>query len=252
MGVVAVSAATTGVTQSGSVLEESPAATYVAGATEADRTLPDAPVPVATTAAGTQAIPNQRVAGRLDKVILAGEVAPKLGAGDKILLGIRASVSPFTAVGWVASAGYSQATNGSPNYGQTGKGFAQRLGAAAARSTSEDIFTDSVLAPALHQDPRYYQMGPGHNVAVRTVYAVSRVFITRTDGGRETLNVSLLGGNLAGAALTQAYYPPINRGVTEVMKTYGTSLAGSAVGFGLSEFFTQFAGRFVGLKTRHE
>ena len=60
------------------------------------------------------------------------------------------------------SAGYEQIVNGSPNYGQTGKGFAQRLGAASARASSENIFSDSVIAPILHQDPRYYRMGPGH------------------------------------------------------------------------------------------
>jgi hypothetical protein len=166
--------------------------------------------------------PRTGTASRLDKVIEPTETAPRLDTADKILLGMRSSVSLFTAVGWVASAGYAQATDGPPNYGHQGKAFAQRLGAAAARDASEDIFTDAVLAPVLHEDPRYYVIGGGHNPAARGFYAISRVFVTRTDGGRQTLNLSLLGGNLAGAAMTQAYYPALNRGFNPVVKTFGT------------------------------
>lgn len=212
--------------------------------------LPDAPGISSTTTAvddwptEVTSVPRTRHAGRLDKFIEPTEIAPPLTAGDKVLLGIRSSVTPFTIAGWVGSATYGQITDGTPNYGQNFRGFSQRLGAAAARSSSEDIFTDSIFAPLLHQDPRYYELGRGHNPAARAVYAISRVFITRTDGGRTTLNLSLLAGNGAGAALTQTYYPPINRGVEETAKTFGTSLGGSALGFVLSEFLGPAARRF--------
>jgi hypothetical protein len=164
-------------------------------------------------------------------------------------MGFRASVSPFAAMGWVASASYEQVADKSPNYGQTGKGFAQRLGASAARNTSQDLFTGSVLAPILHEDSRYYRLGDGHSFLARTAYALTRPLITRTDGGSETLNIAMLGGNLSGAALTQAYYPPVNRGLDETMKTFGSSMAGSAVGFLVREFF---GGTFQILHTKQD
>jgi hypothetical protein len=106
-----------------------------------------------------------------------------------------------------------------------------------------------VFAPALHEDPRYYVIGAGHSGLKRTVYAVTRVVFTRTDGGAQTLNVSLLAGNLAGATLTQLYYPPVNRSVRQVAETWGASLGGSAFGDLFKEFLTPEAER-LGLKHR--
>lgn len=149
--------------------------------------------------------------------------------------------------GWVASAAFSQATNGPPNFGTDAGAYGQRIGAAAIRDVSENIFSDALLAPLFHQDPRYYTMGPTRNPVRRGLYAITRVFITRTDSGRVAPNYSLLGGNLAGAALTNAYYPQLNHGVTQTMKTFGGSLGGSAIGFGLSEFYVDML-EFVHLK----
>jgi hypothetical protein len=210
------------------------------GFSESTAMTPTFPASMLTPDAGSgtaskAATPHE--AGEFDKVIEPGDTAAKLTVFDKSLLGMRHSISAFSAAGWVLVAGYEQVTNGSPNYGQTGKGFAQRLGAAAARDFSEGVFSDAIVAPILHQDPRYYRMGPRHNVLKRFVYAGTRTIFTRTDGGVQTVNFSLLGGNVAGAALTQAYYPPINRGFGEVAKTFATSIGGAAFGFEFDEFF---------------
>ena len=209
--------------------------------------LPDAP-----SSAGVGALEYQqtvgtgkgtfpRKSGKYDTVILPGQEAARLNVHDKILYGIKDSVSPFSLIGIVVSAGYEQVTDGSPNYGvigntKTGKSFAQRLGAAAARDTSETIFAESILAPILHEDPRYYKMGSGHNFLKRLTYSGTRAIFTRTDGGHQTINFSSLGGNLGGSALTQLYYPPINRSFDEVLKTFGGSVGGSALGNVVSEF----------------
>jgi hypothetical protein len=211
--------------------------------------LPDAPDFSASTAAveGSSNVASHlartRHAGRLDKFIEPSEIAQPLDAEEKVLLGFRATVTPFTVVGWFGSATWEQITNDSPNYGENFRGFAQRLGAASARSASNGIFTTSIFAPVLHQDPRYYEMGGGHSVGSRSLYAVSRVFITQTDDGRSTFNLSLLAGDAAGSALTQAYYPQVNRGFGQTAKTYGASLGGSAVSFLLSEFLGPTARR---------
>jgi hypothetical protein len=177
------------------------------------------------------------MAGHLDKYIEPGQRVPTLRIGDKVLLGIRNSATPLAPAGWLLVAGYSQVINSTPNYGTDGKAFAQRLGAAAARGSSESIFADSIMASVLHEDPRYYKMGPQHSFFQRTVYSVTRVLITRTDGGRTTPNLSFLSGNLAAAALTQAYYPAVDRGFRPVLKTYGGAVAGGALTYLGREFF---------------
>lgn len=169
-------------------------------------------------------------------VIQPGQSAPSRSTRTQVLAGVKDSLSPFAAIGWVLSAGYAQAINNSPNYGQTGSGFGQRFGASAARATSENLFYEAVLAPVLHEDARYYRMGSGHNFIKRLAYAGTRPIFTRTLGGRQTLNLGSLGGNLAGSYLTQAYYPDLNTSNTEVLKTFGGSVGGSALGYVVYEF----------------
>jgi hypothetical protein len=177
-----------------------------------------------------------RFASRRDITIQPGEIAPILTSHDKVVLGLEESFTLFSVIGWTTSAGYSQLVNGSPNYGTDSGAFGMRLGATALRNISENIFGDAVFAPILHEDPRYYKMGDGHNFFKRGVYAATRAIITRTDSGRERPNYSLLAGNAAGAALTNAYYPTLNQGASQTAKAFGTSVGGSAIGFVVTEF----------------
>lgn len=170
------------------------------------------------------------------KLVLPGQQVPVLTSRDKVLLGAKDSVSLYSMTGWVFSAGFSHALDKTPNYGVDKGAFGQRLGAAAIRNISEDIFSTSVMAPVLREDPRYYRMGRGHSITHRAVYAVTRVFITKTDSGHATPNLALFAGNLAAATLTNAYYPSRNRGTSQTMLTFGASLGGSMIGFGVNEF----------------
>jgi len=183
-------------------------------------------------------------ASHTEKYIEPGQAAPKLSAGDKALLGLKDAFSPFAAVGWLTSAGYEQVLNDSPNYGTDRGAFGQRLGAAAIRDASEGVFSDSIMSPLMHEDPRYYRLGPAHNFFARAVYAATRPIITRTDGGRTSPNFALLTGTLAGSALTNTYYPQLNHGTTQTLETFGGSLGGSAVGDLVSEFYDDVIGMF--------
>lgn len=175
---------------------------------------------------------------RIHKYVAPGTVAPSLSAGDKVMLGFRGAVYPIPALGWLFSAGFSQALNHTPNYGEGGKAFAQRLGAASARNVSEGVFSDSVMATILHEDPRYYKLGKGHSFFERLGHAVEHTIVTRTDDGQSTINYALISGNAAGSALTNAYYPQRNRGFAPTMETFGLSLSGSALGFAVAEFYS--------------
>jgi hypothetical protein len=221
-------------------------------AVEFDRTpLPEAPIPVLLSRVVNGAAPITTQAatsgpqysartvptGRLDNLIDPQEIAPALSASDKAVMGLKASVSPFGVIGWVGSGTYSETFDRSPNYGQSAKNYAQRLGAAAARASSEGIFSTSVMAPMLHEDPRYFVEGPGYPGFHRAWYALSRVLVTKTDDGRNSINYALLSGNAVGAGLTQTYYPAGNRNLHGTATTLGISLAGSGVKFLLEEFF---------------
>ena len=197
---------------------------------------------VAKTAPTSRPLPPVRpsVAGPYQMTIGAGQVGPALTNRQKVIGGVRDSISPFTFAGEVISAGYSHVTNGSPNYGTDSLAFGSRAGASFARGTSQNIFTEAALAPLLHEDVRYYQLGHTVPFFERLFYAGTRPLITRTDGGHRTPNVALLGGYLGAAYLTRTYNPVLNQSNSEVLKIYGTSIGGAAIGNVVTEFLPGF------------
>ena len=199
-----------------------------------DVLLPDAPASDTRPPASTQ--PFTQIAPRHEKYIDANERALPLSGRDKVLLGLRTSTTFFSLVSMTSAAGYEQLRNGSPNYGTNLGAYGQRLGAAAVRDTSELLFSDSFFAPLFHEDPRYYQLGEGHGFFRRTGYAISRVLVTRKDNGDSTPNYAVFAGYAGAIALTNAYYPPINRDFHQNAESYGISLGGNAFSLVVREF----------------
>ncbi len=185
---------------------------------------------------------QERVASLHLKYIPEGWKVYPLTRHDKVLLGLRDLYNPLTLGTIVISAGYSHLVNGQPNYGVDRAAFAQRVGAAFVRDASQGLFTDAVFAPALQEDPRYYEMGPGHNVVRRALYAITRPLVTRTDGGRSIPNGALLLGYASSSTLTLAYYPQINRNFSDVADTFGSAVGGAALG----DLADEFSGEILG------
>jgi len=174
------------------------------------------------------------------KFVPVGYQAPKQHVHDKLTLALRESITPFTMFGWAASAGWSHLIDSAPNYGVNSEAFARRLGASAATGTSKEIFSDAVFASIFHQDPRYYQLGRGHKFINRAVYAGTRPVIGRTDAGRHIFNFAGVLGTGASAALAQTYYPDQNVHPSQVMQSWVSGIAGSALGDLISEFGGDF------------
>jgi len=98
--------------------------------------------------------------------------------------------------------------------------------------------TEAILPTLTKQDPRYYTLGQG-GFFKRTGYAVSRLFITRTDSGRNTFNVSEIGGAGAAAGIGNAYYPTRSSTWVKTYQRWGTQLALDGVGDVLKEFWPE-------------
>jgi hypothetical protein len=216
-------------------LPDSPGTLFPRSSSSADSNSAD-PATADPNDAQTPTGPRPKASTHMKMVVNPGEVAKPMPVRDKVVAGFTNSVSLFSATGWLASAGWGQLINGSPNYGTDAGAFGQRLGAAAIRGVSQGVFSNSLFAPLFHEDPRYYVMGKGHPFFKRLVYAGTRVIISRTDSGHTTPNFALIAGNAAGSALTIPYYPAQNTTFGEVAETFGGSLGGSALGFVVNEF----------------
>jgi hypothetical protein len=123
-----------------------------------------------------------------------------------------------------AFAGLGQLTDEDPSFGQGMKGYGHRLLTNYADQAMGNMFAEGLFPIMLHEDPRYFRLGTGSKWR-RTGYAVTRVFVTRTDAGGTRFNYSEWLGNAATVAISNAYYPD-NRSFTgngtKVLEQVGT------------------------------
>jgi hypothetical protein len=97
-------------------------------------------------------------------------------------------------------------------------------------------FFSKYLYPALlKQDPRYYPSS-SRSFFGRVTYAASRIFITRNDSGKTTLNTSYFLGVLTSVAIATAYRPYWRRSTSATFKTFGSTI-GSDAGINLLHEF---------------
>lgn len=136
----------------------------------------------------------------------AGQVPP-LTAKQKFSVVARSSFD-YVQYPWSGFlAGISQAENSEPGFGQGSAGYGKRFASAFADGTLENFMVGAVLPSLLHQDPRFFQLGEG-SFKHKAGYAISRMFVTRTDSGDSQFNYSeIVGSALSAAISTNTYHP---------------------------------------------
>jgi hypothetical protein len=140
----------------------------------------------------------------------SSKAPPPLRSSQKFRLA-TASVFDWAAYpfnGLLAAIG--QAKNDPKSWGQGWDAYAKRYGASFADNSIGTYMTTAIFPSLLHEDPRYYQMGKG-TFRHRSLYALSRLFVTRTDSGKTRFNYSESVGNAAAAAISNIYHPAEDR-----------------------------------------
>jgi hypothetical protein len=132
---------------------------------------------------------------------------PPLTTKQKFAVVARGTFDPVQFPWWAFLSALSQAENSEPGYGQGWEAYGKRFLTAAADGTIENFMTGAVLPSLLHQDPRFFQSNKG-GFTQRTFYAVSRIFVTRTDSRRSQFNYSeIVGAALSASISTYSYHP---------------------------------------------
>ena len=131
--------------------------------------------------------------------------------------------------------GLGQATNANPSFGQGIEGYTNRFGTTYGDFAIENLTTEGIFPALLHQDPRYFRRREG-TARSRLGYALSRMFITRSDSGRNQFNFSEIGGAAASLAISNAYYPD-GRTAGNNLGRYAVQLGFDAASNVLKEFW---------------
>jgi hypothetical protein len=161
--------------------------------------------------------------------------APPMTAKQKIALASRLAFDPFVWASSGIQAGISQASNEFPEYGQGAAGFGKRYGAATL-DVINGGFASTAFCIVLKQDPRYFRLGEG-SIKERFIYSVKQEFSAKSDKGGRQFNWSNILGMLTSAAISNAYYPPPNRGFGLTMNRFGVGLLWGFAGEWGDEFW---------------
>ncbi|HEX4544946.1 MAG TPA: hypothetical protein VH110_01215 [Candidatus Acidoferrum sp.] len=204
------------------------------------RELPDAPVAKADRA---QQTPSNSIQTTFEILSRRSVFFPDLATSkgplrvkQKFELSADESVAPSRFLSSGFGAGISQARNTLPDYGQEIGGYGKRFGALMATEASSSFFGTFVLSSALRDDPRYFVMlhgGPGR----RAGYAVSRIFVTRTDAGTQAANWPRLIGPLLAESLANSYLPQNERTASKTLQRYGWRIGYNTASNVLKEYW---------------
>jgi hypothetical protein len=168
--------------------------------------------------------------------------APPLSTRQKYELAMRSTIDPGGNILNAATAGFYQAFNILPGYGEGAKGYAKRFGAVSA-DADIGLFLGGAVFPSLfHQDPRYFYMGKARGtLRRRALHAIASAVICRGDNGKTQFSYSGVLGDVAAGAASNLYYPPGSRsGATLTVENGLLSVAGDAASNLAQEFVVRF------------
>jgi hypothetical protein len=170
---------------------------------------------------------------------------PPLTAGQKFKVVARGAFDPIQIPWYAIQAGISQASNSEPGFGQGAEGYGKRYGAYAADGVIENFMVGAIFPSVLRQDPRYFEMGTGR-FWHRAGYAMTRIFITRSDSGHKQFNFSEILGSAAGAAIsTYSYHPRDDRNLPNTVSVWGTQVGYDSLTAVIKEFWPDLRRKFA-------
>lgn len=161
--------------------------------------------------------------------------AVPLGPKQKFELAWRASIDPVTFGLAAVGAGVEQAQNTYGEYGQGAQGYAKRFGAEYADETISTFMGSAIFATLFKQDPRYFYKGTG-STRSRILYAIANSVICKGDNQKWQPAYAAVLGGLAGAGISNLYYPPKDRGVALTFENVAVGTGTTAVLNLLQEF----------------
>lgn len=221
------------------------AATPVIACAQQSTSLPPAPSPQTakpedkTTQAQRelQQEEQQRMGGIVPafRVVLNGSAAP-INSRQKFDLYFKDAFDPFSFAAATADATWEQYRNDYPTWGTQADGFGKRFAAAFGDELDGNLWARAILPSVLHQDPRYYRLGHG-GFFKRTGNAIAAIARAKGDNGHWQPNYSVVSGDLIAGAVSNAYYPASERGVSLTLERGFTVVGVGAVSNFAGEFY---------------
>jgi len=205
--------------------------------------LPDAPTPKASPASQPDSNDQfgkqpKRILGIIPnyRAVSANTQLPPLSFKEAMWLATQDTFDYSDFILVAALSGIDMAGKSEPSFGQGAEGYGKYYWHVFVDGAVENYMTEAIVPAVTREDPRYYTMGKGGFVK-RTGYAVSRLFVTRTNSGGSTFNLSEIVGAGASAGIGNTYYPHQYNPWVKTYQRWGTQVGLDGVFNTLKEFW---------------
>jgi len=159
-----------------------------------------------------------------------------IGSWKKFKLSAADTIDPYAFISSGINAAAEQAAKDHEAYGQGTQGFAKRYGADFADEATSEMLQGWLYPVLFRQDPRYFRMQLG-GFRKRAGYSLTRSFVTFSDRGGREFNWSETLGAISAAAISNAYYPQVDRSVGQTFTRGGVIVFEDAAFNLLKEFW---------------
>jgi DNA-binding PucR family transcriptional regulator len=170
------------------------------------------------------------------RAVSTNQILPRQSAKEKFITASEDSFDYSALFIPTVLAGYSMATDETPEFHQGAAGYARYFWHTFADQSIENYFVEFIVPAPAHEDIRYYTLGNG-GFFKRTGYALSRAVITRSDTGTETFNFGEVIGAGAAAGVSNLYYPTAERTFSNTAQKWGINVGVDAATFVFKEFW---------------
>jgi len=172
--------------------------------------------------------------------------AVSMTAKQKMGLSFHSVTDPVAFAVAAVAGGYKEVNDGDSGWDWGAKGYGARAGAAYLDAFTGNLLGNGILPSILHQDPRYFRLGHG-TVTHRTLYALmTNVMCKHDNTNRWEPNVSNIGGNILGGAISNLYYPSSsNSGLSETFSNGFLVTAEGGFGSLFDEFWPDISRKFL-------
>jgi hypothetical protein len=189
---------------------------------------------------------TKRILGMMPnfQAVSANTQLPPLSVKQKFWLATEGTFDYSSFISTGIQAAVEQATNTYPEFRQGAAGYGRYYWHVFADSGIENYFTGAIIPAITHEDPRYYTLYRG-GFFHRTGYAISRLWITKSDAGERRINFSEILGSGMATAISNRYYPQQERGgAGETFERWGSQILNDGVSNVFLEFWPDIHQKF--------
>ncbi len=139
----------------------------------------------------------------------------------------------------------AEAVNEHPVLGKGVGGFYAYTWRGFLDKTDGTYLSAWLLPNILREDTRFFALGSGHRIVVRSLYVISRQGVARTYGGRQTPNIAGLGGKVLTQVVSRNYYPTGATSFSVLATKFGYSAMRDIAFSSIREFYPDAAAHFI-------